>query len=336
MNSDLPTSGKLIFETTLGEIDIELWCKECPIITRRFLELCENGFFNGNSIKKVFKGQFIVLGRLEMDSKNKFELECNSRLKFKHRGMLGLFNEDEYSTSIESQYHIFITLDKIKDFNKYTLFGKIANDTIYNLMDIQNVEVDDQFSPKLPVKIIKTVIIMNPFAKYKVIDEKLQKFSDSTDFKFYVDLKKNKLINNRNLLSFYKDDEESNSKNRIVFNSDYKQSLKKNQNDLKDNTSRNIGKKFETCHLEDPIIKNNEEASAQNNETKELKRNNKSESFKKNDKETVDKLREFSKRLKTSLKSNNEEWYNRNNGLSFGVGSGSVYEHLKQRQYKNN
>lgn len=45
MNLDLPKSGKLIFETTIREIDIESWCKECQIVKRRFLELRESSFF---------------------------------------------------------------------------------------------------------------------------------------------------------------------------------------------------------------------------------------------------------------------------------------------------
>lgn len=335
MDSNLPTTGKLIFETTLGEIDIELWCKECPNITRKFLELCKNGFFNGSSIKKVFKNQFIVLGRMEIDSKNEFEFEHNSMLKFKHRGLLGLFNEDEYSGSIESQYHIFITLDKIKEFNKYTLFGKIANDTIYNLMDIQNVEVDDEFFPKLPIKIIRTVIIMNPFEKYKIVGETFQESSELTDFQPYDDFKKNKLINNRNLLSFYQDEDDSNLRNCAIFNSHYKLSFKKSQNDLKNDSDGNIDEKCKRYRSNDLDIKN-KEVLIQNSETKIPKKTIKSGDFKKNEKETLERLEEFSRRLKTSFKSNNDEWYNRNNGLSFGVDSSNAYKHLKHNQWKNN
>ena len=35
-----PTSGKVILHTTHGEIDIELFSKECPLACRAFVQLC--------------------------------------------------------------------------------------------------------------------------------------------------------------------------------------------------------------------------------------------------------------------------------------------------------
>jgi len=32
-----PTSGKLIFKTTHGDLDIELWTKEAPLACRNFI-----------------------------------------------------------------------------------------------------------------------------------------------------------------------------------------------------------------------------------------------------------------------------------------------------------
>ena len=37
----------MTFETTVGEIDIELWSAECPKACRNFIQLCMEGYYNG-------------------------------------------------------------------------------------------------------------------------------------------------------------------------------------------------------------------------------------------------------------------------------------------------
>jgi hypothetical protein len=38
-----PTTGKVVLTTDCGDIDIELWCKECPKACRNFIQLCQEG-----------------------------------------------------------------------------------------------------------------------------------------------------------------------------------------------------------------------------------------------------------------------------------------------------
>ena len=38
-----PCNGKVCLSTTVGEIDIELWSKECPKACRNFIQLCMEG-----------------------------------------------------------------------------------------------------------------------------------------------------------------------------------------------------------------------------------------------------------------------------------------------------
>jgi hypothetical protein len=35
-----PTSGKVVLNTTVGDIDVELWTKEAPMACRNFVQLC--------------------------------------------------------------------------------------------------------------------------------------------------------------------------------------------------------------------------------------------------------------------------------------------------------
>lgn len=38
---------QVILVTTVGEIEIELWCKETPLACRNFIQLCMEGYYNG-------------------------------------------------------------------------------------------------------------------------------------------------------------------------------------------------------------------------------------------------------------------------------------------------
>lgn len=35
-----PTNGKVVLNTTCGDIDVELWSKEAPLARRNFIQLC--------------------------------------------------------------------------------------------------------------------------------------------------------------------------------------------------------------------------------------------------------------------------------------------------------
>jgi peptidyl-prolyl cis-trans isomerase SDCCAG10 len=47
------SSGKVLFETTHGPLEIQLWCRECPTITKLFLQLCMDGFYDGMIFHRI-------------------------------------------------------------------------------------------------------------------------------------------------------------------------------------------------------------------------------------------------------------------------------------------
>ena len=51
----------MIPKTTVGEIEIELWSKECPKTCRNFVQLCMEGYYNGTIFHRVVK-DFIAQG----------------------------------------------------------------------------------------------------------------------------------------------------------------------------------------------------------------------------------------------------------------------------------
>ena len=59
--TDPTTSGKVLLHTSEGDIDVELWSKECPLACRNFIQLCMEGYYNGTCFHRVIK-DFMVQG----------------------------------------------------------------------------------------------------------------------------------------------------------------------------------------------------------------------------------------------------------------------------------
>ncbi len=53
--------NKVILKTSLGEITVELWSKECPLACRNFVQLCMEGYYDGTIFHRVDK-DFIAQG----------------------------------------------------------------------------------------------------------------------------------------------------------------------------------------------------------------------------------------------------------------------------------
>ena len=56
-----PCEGKVCLETTVGDIDIELWSRECPKACRNFVQLCMEGYYEKTKFFRVVP-DFIVQG----------------------------------------------------------------------------------------------------------------------------------------------------------------------------------------------------------------------------------------------------------------------------------
>lgn len=51
----------MILNTTVGEIEIELWSKEAPKACRNFVQLCLEGYYDGTIFHRIIK-DFIAQG----------------------------------------------------------------------------------------------------------------------------------------------------------------------------------------------------------------------------------------------------------------------------------
>uniref|UniRef100_A0AAG5DJR7 Peptidyl-prolyl cis-trans isomerase n=1 Tax=Anopheles atroparvus TaxID=41427 RepID=A0AAG5DJR7_ANOAO len=127
----------VLLKTTVGDIDIELWSKECPLACRNFIQLCLEGYYNGTIFHRVVKGFIVQGGDVNGDGTggesvygHPFKDEFHSRLRYVRRGLVGMANCGKNDNG--SQF--FFTLGATPELqNANTLFGKVTGDTIYNI-----------------------------------------------------------------------------------------------------------------------------------------------------------------------------------------------------------
>ena len=171
-NLEPQPTGKVILQTTAGDISLELFAKQTPLASRNFLQHCLDGYYN-NTIFHRLVPDFIIQGGdptgtgsggiSAINDGDPFQDEFHSRLKFNRRGLLGMANEGKDSNG--SQF--FFTLGSTPELqNRNTMFGRIEGDTIYNLMkmaEAEMVEGEGSERPLYPTKITGSEILINPF-----------------------------------------------------------------------------------------------------------------------------------------------------------------------------
>lgn len=212
-----PTTGKVILKTNFGNIDIELFCKECPKACRNFIQLCLEGYYDNKIFHRIINEFIIQCGGNETETTlgKEFSDEFHSRIKFRTRGMVACVNREKPNTNT-NQFFITIIPCQWLD-NKNTIFGKIVGDTFFNVKTISEVEssrdgvplMEDESKPK----ILRAEVIINPFDDLIIrTDQKNLKNNEENQNKKVsnFNLEKKIKINNTNLLSFQDEDEEIN------------------------------------------------------------------------------------------------------------------------------
>jgi peptidyl-prolyl cis-trans isomerase SDCCAG10 len=170
-NLEPQPTAKVLLQTTSGDLEIELFAKQTPQSSRNFLQLCLDGYYDNTIFHRLVPG-FIIQGgdptgtghggESSFDGEP-FADEFHSRLKFNRRGLLGMANTGKKDDN-GSQF--FFTLGNTPELTgKNTMFGRIAGDTIYNLMKMGEADLAEGSGdrPMYPTKITGTEIIVNPF-----------------------------------------------------------------------------------------------------------------------------------------------------------------------------
>ncbi|KAL1740899.1 cyclophilin-like protein [Schizophyllum fasciatum] len=164
----LPTHGRVVLETTAGDIEIELWSKETPKACRNFITLALEGYYDGVIFHRIVPGFLVQTGDKtgtgaggESVYGEPFEDEVHPRLRFAHRGLVAMANNGTKNSN-DSQF--VITLDRADELHgKHTLFGRCVGDTVYNVMKIGEMETDKNERPLYPPKIRRVRVMENPF-----------------------------------------------------------------------------------------------------------------------------------------------------------------------------
>ncbi|KAL8737726.1 MAG: hypothetical protein Q9181_001411 [Wetmoreana brouardii] len=170
-NLEPQPTAKVLLETTSGDILLELFVKQTPLASRNFLQLCVDGYYNNTIFHRLVPG-FVIQGGDPTGTGEggeaiydggSFEDEFHSRLKFNRRGLLGMANSGGKNDN-GSQF--FLTLGATPELEgRNTMFGRVAGDTIYNLMKIGEAELIAEGSerPLYPTKVTGAEILVNPF-----------------------------------------------------------------------------------------------------------------------------------------------------------------------------
>ena len=177
---------------------------------RNFVQLCMEGYYDNTVFHRIIK-DFIVQGGDptatgtggESIYGEPFKDEFHSRLRFSHRGLLAMANTGPNSNT--SQF--FFTLAKTEGLERRnTIFGKVVGDTVFNLVNMGELQVDLDDRPKYPPSIKNTTVLYNPFddivPRVSIEDERMDR--ELEDIQPIVSKPVNK--KNLSLLSF--EDEE--------------------------------------------------------------------------------------------------------------------------------
>jgi len=183
------TSGRVIFETTHGPLEVQLWCRECPKTTKLFLQHCIDGFYDNMVFHRILPNFLIQTGALRDNNKQSVDqrdmekyrkrvgadealqrrkYELHSRLRFNHRGQVAMalgLDDDDDAEDLQPQF--FITLDESANLDgKHVLFGTVSGPTVYNAIRISNCDVDERTNQPVDLehapKIKSVKILENP------------------------------------------------------------------------------------------------------------------------------------------------------------------------------
>jgi len=124
----------IVFETTLGNFEVELFEKEAPISSQNFLEYVDDGFFDGVIFHRVIPGFMIQGGGFEPGMKQKktkspIKNEAANGLK-NSRGTLSMARTNVVD-SATAQFFVNLVDNEFLDHAGpanygYAVFGKVS------------------------------------------------------------------------------------------------------------------------------------------------------------------------------------------------------------------
>ncbi|BGP36496.1 Peptidyl-prolyl isomerase cwc27 [Rhodotorula kratochvilovae] len=158
------TEGVVVLHTSLGDILIELWKRECPKAVRNFVQLCLEGHYDGVPFHRIVPGFIAQTGGGDdcIYDEGSFGIEANQRLKFNRRGLVAMAADP---TTKYNSSQFFLTLDATPELqNKHTLFGRVTGDSLFNLLKLAEIELEPGTDKPVYAPVIKSAEVrVDPF-----------------------------------------------------------------------------------------------------------------------------------------------------------------------------
>jgi peptidyl-prolyl cis-trans isomerase-like 4 len=171
----------VLLETSLGDIVVDLYVKEVPLICTNFLKLCKLKYYNDCHVFRVEKGFIAQMGDPENTGRggasvfaqcygaqaSYFKPERGYQLSHSRRGTLsmtgGTGTDTDGAKGLGSQF--FLTLGHDLEYldGKHFVFGHVAEGWA-TLNRIEEAFVDEQFRPYRLIRLRHTIVLDDPFA----------------------------------------------------------------------------------------------------------------------------------------------------------------------------
>uniref|UniRef100_A0A6B2L5H7 PPIase cyclophilin-type domain-containing protein n=1 Tax=Arcella intermedia TaxID=1963864 RepID=A0A6B2L5H7_9EUKA len=278
------TTGKVVLHTTVGPLDIELWSTQVPKACRNFIQLCLEGYYDGTIFHRIVK-DYLVQGGDPTGSGTggesiygePFKDEFHSRLRFSHRGIVSCasFGRDQNG----SQF--FITLGPAPELDKRnTIFGKVTGESLFNLLNMNSLEVDGNERPKKPPVIKRVEVLWNPFED--IVPREKPKSDEVTEKEKEQEQPRTLGTKNLSLLSFADEEEETEETfkpPKKVLAQEFKKPKKKMRSSLgeeEEEEETDISKREEIKKDKDKEDKDWEKPKEVETESQKLKKENES------------------------------------------------------------
>jgi peptidyl-prolyl cis-trans isomerase-like protein 2 len=147
--------GYVQFQTTHGDLNIELHCDIAPRACENFITLCERGYYNGVAFHRSIRNFMIQGGDPTGTGKGgesiwgkPFKDEPNSKLLHSGRGVVSMANSGPHTNG--SQF--FVLYKSATHLNyKHTVFGGVVGG-LATLAAMENVPVDESDRPLVSSK----------------------------------------------------------------------------------------------------------------------------------------------------------------------------------------
>ncbi|MBU1974455.1 MAG: peptidylprolyl isomerase [Nanoarchaeota archaeon] len=156
--------NKAVFETSMGEFEIELFTEEMPITTENFIKLAKEGFYDGTKFHRVIAGFMIQGGDPLSKEESKKSMWGTGDPGYKIKDEFGEVGNVKGTIAMAnagpntggSQFFINVVNNNFLD-DKHPVFGKVVSGM--NIVEnIAKVAKDSQDKPLEDVIVEKVTI----------------------------------------------------------------------------------------------------------------------------------------------------------------------------------